>query len=504
MKRIILIMLLPLAFFQISLAACGKDLTVQNEYPNPPADIESSSVKLPKLIGDNMVLQRNATVSLWGWASAGEVVSINASWENISHSATTGSDGKWQLEISTPDAGGPWMLTFSDSKGKITVKNVLTGDVWFCCGQSNMEMPLKGYKYLPVKGGLEAISMARTDMPIRIYNDNMLKGKWNVRYSKVPESDTETSWEECSSAALTDLSAVAYWFGEYLQKALNVPIGIISSSIGGSRVEAWMSRKAVSSFPEFDLSILDNNEKIDNAKITPCVLYNSKVAPFLKFAIKGIIWYQGESNHYKPQLYSRTFPAFVADLREGWGKADLPFYYVETAPYCYENPDATLGVQIREVQWKSMPKIPYSGVVTTMDLGEKNNIHPDNKKPVSERLAMLALARTYGRTGFTYMPPVYKSIEIKDGKVYVDFDYAEMGLKPRNIELDGFEIAGSDKVFHPATAKITGSPYRLVVSSEDVPSPVAVRYAFRNWAEPSFFNIYGLPVPSFRTDDWKL
>jgi sialate O-acetylesterase len=263
-----------------------------------------------------------------------------------------------------------------------------------------------------------------------------------------------------------------------------------------------MSREAISSFGDINLSILDNLEPVKNPTATPCVLYNAKIAPLLNFTIKGFLWYQGESNRSNADQYASLMPAFVKDLRQKWGVGDFPFYFVQIAPFNYEGADGTSAARFREIQFQNMKDIPHSGMAVTMDVGHPVFIHPMDKETVGNRLAYWALAQAYGKTGFGYLSPEYKSMERKDSKIYIDFANAPGGISPMWTALKGFEIAGEDKVFHPANAEIETANARLAVSSEDVPNPVAVRYLYKNYAEASLFSIYGIPVTPFRTDNW--
>jgi len=232
------------------------------------------------------------------------------------------------------------------------------------------------------------------------------------------------------------------------------------------------------------------------------VLYNAKIAPLTNFTIKGFLWYQGESNRSNVDLYARLMPAFVRDIREKWNIGEFPFYFVQIAPFKYEGADSISAARLREVQLRNMTDIPNSGMVTTMDIGNPVFIHPVDKETVGERLALWALGASYGRKGFEYAPPVYKAMEKKDKRIYIDFYHAERGIYPMWTALKGFEIAGEDKLFYPANAEIETSTTRLVVWSDKVPAPVAVRYAYKNFAESSIFGLSGLPVAPFRTDKW--
>ena len=263
-----------------------------------------------------------------------------------------------------------------------------------------------------------------------------------------------------------------------------------------------MSREALKVFPSVNLSMLDNGQPVKSLHTEPTVLFNAKVAPLTKFAIKGFLWYQGESNRSNYKLYKDLVPAFVKDLRNRWGRGDLPFYYVEIAPFDYEGANDISAARLREVQATHMKSIPNSGMVTTLDIGNHVFIHPMDKATVGQRLAWWALGKTYGLKGFGYAPPIYKSMEIKEHKVYINVENAGNGLCPMWTPLKGFEIAGEDRVFHPASAEIETKTCRLAVSSPEVPNPVAVRYGYHNYAEAYVFNIEGLPLVPFRTDNW--
>jgi sialate O-acetylesterase len=448
-----------------------------------------------------MVLQQQAEVKLWGWANPNTKVRITTSWDKKSYSITSDDKGNWLQKVKTPEAGGPFQIIFNDGE-KTMLTDILIGEVWFCSGQSNMEMPMQGFDRQPVKGGNTVIAKAKPAVPIRIFNPDVENGKRIRQLSKQPQVDCKGVWTLNNPENVATTSAAAYYFACYLQEVLDIPVGIIVSSLGGSSVEAWMSREAIQNFKEFDLSILDNDIEVKNPQKTPCVLYNAKIAPFLNYTIKGFLWYQGESNRLEPDLYARLMPAFVSDLRLRWNIGEFPFYFVQIAPYKYDNPEGTSAARLREVQSQHMTDIPNSGMVSTLDIGNINFIHPVNKETVGERLALWALGGTYGMKGFEYATPIYKSMEKKEQKIYINFKNAERGICPMWTDLKGFEIAGADKVFYPAKAEIETSTARLAVSSEKVADPVAVRYAYKNYAEASVFGVSGIPVSSFRTDNW--
>jgi sialate O-acetylesterase len=460
-----------------------------------------AKVKLPSILADNMVLQQQSAVKLWGLAAGNSKIKIICSWDKKSHVTTADNQGNWKIDVNTPAAGGPYEISISDGE-KLVLSNILIGEVWFCSGQSNMEMPMQGFDRQPTKGGNDLIANANINVPIRIFNTDVVDGKRIRQFSKQVQTDIKGAWLLNSPENVAFTSAAAYYFAKYTREVLNVPVGIIISSLGGSAVEPWMSREAIEPFKEVDLSILDNDAEIKSPQQIPCVLYNAKIAPLLNYKIKGMLWYQGESNRMNPDLYSKLMSAFVKDLRSKWDSGEFPFYYVQIAPFKYEGVDSISGVRIREVQTQNMKDIPNSGMVSTLDIGSINFIHPADKETVGKRLAWWALGQTYQLKGIDYATPIYKSMEIKEQKIYINFKNADRGISPMWTDLKGFEIAGADKVFYPAKAEIETKTARLAVSSEKVPSPVAVRYAYKNFVEPSIFGLSGIPVPSFRTDNW--
>ena len=460
-----------------------------------------AKVKLPSVLASNMVLQQQSEVKLWGSTNANTKVKISTSWDKKLYSTVSDDKGNWLQKVKTPAAGGPYEIIFNDGE-KTILSNVLIGEVWFCSGQSNMEMPMQGFDRQPTKGGNDVIVKAKVSTPIRIFNTDVVDGKRIRQVSKQPQSDCKGSWGVNNPENVAVTSAAAYYFASYIQEVLDVPVGIIVSSLGGSSVQAWISRETISSFKDVNLTILDNNEEIKNPQGTPCCLYNAKVAPLLNYTIKGYLWYQGESNRTSPDLYAKLMPAFVKDMRTRWDVGEFPFYYVQIAPYKYDHPDSTSSARLREVQAQNMTDIPNSGMVSTMDIGSLNFIHPVDKETVGKRLAWWALGKTYGIKGIDYATPIYKSMERKENKIYINFLNGERGITPMWTDLKGFEVAGADKVFYPAKAEIDTKTTRLAVWCDKVPEPVAVRYAYKNYAEASIFGISGIPVPSFRTDNW--
>lgn len=463
-----------------------------------------AKVTLPAIWSSDMVLQQQSDVLLRGTTDRSRTVKVWTSWDGKTSPAKPSADGSWSVMLRTPAAGGPYEIRIDDGD-VLTLGNLLVGEVWFCSGQSNMEMPVQGFDRQPVEGCLDVIARAKPSTPIRIFSMDRCPDGVNLmrQYNKHPQQDCKGMWLTHTPEGVAVASAAAYFFAAYLEEVLEVPVGIINSTWGGSRIEAWMSREAIAPFGR-DLSFLDREEDIQAPWNAPTALFNAKVSPLLNFPIRGMLWYQGESNRDNAAEYERLMPAMIADYRAKWNVGEFPVYFVEIAPYAYEGNDGTSAARFREAQMKNWRDIPMSGMVSTVDIGMANSIHPVNKKTVGRRLAIYALGQTYGMKGFGYASPVYRSMEIAGGKIYINLDNAGNGPCPMWTSLKGFEIAGEDRVFHPAFAEVETSTCRLAVSSPDVPSPVAVRYAYRNVPEYSVYNIYGLPLVPFRTDDWPL
>ncbi|MBR4755584.1 MAG: sialate O-acetylesterase [Bacteroidales bacterium] len=455
-----------------------------------------AKVTLPSFIGDNMVLQQNCDAAIWGWTDSGKKVTISTTWTGVKFTADPDANGKWFLRIPTPKAGGPYKIFINDGE-KLTLENILIGEVWFCSGQSNMEMPVKGFNSQPVEGSSEFIMGANPSTPIRMCTIQK-KG------SLTPLTESVGSWEENTPEAVAKTSAAAYFFAVRLQKSLGVPVGLLISDWGGSTIETWISREVMSEkfAGEFDLGFLDGTEMPERPMHTPCTLFNGQVNPLIPFTFKGMLWYQGESNRGRAEQYIRLQKEYVAMMRDLFENPDAPFYFVQIAPYPYNDPDGWVSGYLCEAQAKSLDVIPNSGMAATLDIGEYGTIHPCKKQEVGYRLAYLALVKDYGLKGIDPVSPTYESVKFENGKAVVTMKVDNMGLAPMGQELDGFEVAGQDKVFHKAKGWVSGKT--VVVSSPEVENPVAVRYGFRNWTVGTLFNCYGIPVGPFRTDNWDL
>lgn len=458
----------------------------------------SAKIKLPWFFSDNMVLQQNTQAAIWGWARPGSTVQLTSSWNRKKYSIQTDPSGQWKTKLATPAAGGPFEISISDGETLI-IKNILIGEVWLCSGQSNMEMPMKGFRDQPVTGSNDAIFHSANNQ-IRMYTVPRAVKTTNQDFT--PPAD----WKTAGPETVSNFSAVAWFYGNLLQEQLHVPIGLINISYGGSSAEAWMSPEGLKPFPELPVPLPADSSKSNNR--TPTTLYYGMLKPFIGYTIKGCMWYQGESNNGRPDQYEKLFPAMVKQWRDEFGQGDFPFYFVQIAPYNYRNNANAVSVAelkansayLRDAQRKAVSQIPNSGMVVLMDNGEEFNIHPADKGTVGKRLAYLSLAETYQFKGYAYQSPAFDSLLIKGNMATVKFRYVPNGLTSYGKTLTQFEIAGSDKIYRPATAYIRNGT--VLLSSPLVPAPVAVRYAFRDFIVGELFSTEGYPVSSFRTDDW--
>ncbi|MEQ8239392.1 MAG: sialate O-acetylesterase [Cyclobacteriaceae bacterium] len=455
----------------------------------------SAKVKLPAIVSSHMVLQRNTTVVLWGWADANEKIIIKASWLKKPLSLKADNSGNWRVEVKTNDSKVPQTITIKDQSSKIVLEDILFGEVWLCSGQSNMFQPVKGYSQGQPTSNAMMASVKAKFANVRLFSVDREK-------AKEPLSDLKgyKAWEKANANNVMDFSAVGWFFGQQLQEILDVPVGIIHSSYGGTPVRAWMSKESVSPFENVDLSDL-KLEKIAAGK--PTILYNAMIQPLIPYTIKGVLWYQGEANRRQPGKYKKYLSAMVSDWRARWGIGDFPFYFVQIAPFDYK-PGKFKAVNtafMREAMAECVDLIPNSGIAITMDIGDEKRIHPPFKKEVADRLLLLALEQTYGFDHVDGKSPKYESMQVVNDTIKLSFKHAETGLFAYD-KLLGFEIAGEDQVFYPAEAMIENGN-SVVVYSEEVKQPVAVRYAWRNWVKGTLFDNNLLPASSFRTDDWE-
>ena len=460
-----------------------------------------AKVKLPSLVGDGMVLQRNTQVKFWGTTDRKAPVTVETSWDGKKYKTRPGSDGAWCVEVSTPDAGGPFTVSISDGE-KITLKDILVGEVWVCSGQSNMEMPVGGWPHQPVQDAFRHIADAGSTPLLRMFTVAR-------NNASAPQEDCSGEWKHSTPENLPWFSATAYFFGKTLSSYLpGVPVGLIATDWGGTPIEAWLSVGALEATPGIDVERAKQNRWME---VTTGQLFNGMIYPLRHYAARGFIWYQGEANLGNSADYAAITCAMVNEWRTLWGKADMPYYLVQIAPYSYDVPDGRNLPLLVEQQYRIPSMLPYSAVAPTTDIGHRDCIHPPYKKEVGERLAWLALSRDYGVNGLP-STPLYKDMKVEDGKIRLSFsglggagNCFRVHGPQKQLVLGGFEIAGKDRVWHPASAWIEWDKNEIMVFSTEVPDPAAVRYAFRNWPEgANVVTDYGVPLPPFRTDDWPV
>ena len=473
--------------------------SAQNQQQKPTALAISGAFK------NHMVLQRETEAVIWGTGVPGRKVSVMGTWDNKVYRVSSDKDGKWQTKMKTTKAGGPYQVHVGDGKKEITLNDVLLGDVWICGGQSNMQWKMRGFG---VNHWKEDVQKAKLPM-IRLCDVPQVLG--------LEEQDNvSASWKVCSPNSVMTFSAVGYFFGSRLHKELNVPIGLISTNWGGSSAEAWASEEVLrKQFPEFKSAFAKYPGQLQEGGATyrgknkprwlnqrsPSACYNSMIKPLLPFSCRGVIWYQGESNVKAPEQYQTLFPAMIQDWRDRWGQGDLPFYFVQIAPFHYKTNPMSAAF-LREAQGMAL-SLPNTGMVVTMDIGDPTNIHPKVKKPVSERLALLALKHTYGKSELIASGPVYSEQKIKGKKIRLSFTEIGGGLASRDGEpLTHFTIAGSNGKFVPANAEIDGDT--IVVQSPQISKPKAVRFGWGSADMPNLMNKEGLPASSFRTDNYPI
>ncbi|RPH94235.1 MAG: sialate O-acetylesterase [Calditrichaeota bacterium] len=440
-----------------------------------------AKVTLPALFADHMVLQQNSEIVVWGWAKPMEVITVIGSWDRKAVQTSADSRADWRVTLKTPAAGGPHTLTILGSN-TIVLQDVLIGEVWLCSGQSNMEWSAAA----GINNGVQETFNAHAPA-IRLFQVPQ-------RSASASQLDVDAEWQTCTPATMVDFSAVAYFFGRELNLQLQIPVGLINSSWGGTPAETWMNPAVINADTEFAAAAAEIAE-MPWCPVKSGSAYHAMIAPLIPFRIAGVIWYQGESNTQHALLYRRLFPALIANWRSEWG-VEFPFYYVQIAPYEYGTP--LIGAVLRESQLKSL-SVPNTGMVVISDIGNINDIHPRNKQDVGKRLANWALARTYQKE-IVFSGPLYREMRVEGDKIRIYFDYAEEGLVCSGASLTHFEIAGDDRQFHQAEAKIDKNT--VLVFAREVKNPLAVRFAWSNTATPNLLNSAGLPASCFRTEEW--
>lgn len=473
------------------------------------AGASRADVSLPALVADNMVLQQSAPIRVFGKADPGESVVVTI--QNRRAQTTAGPDGNWLTTLDPLAAGGPFALVVQ-GKNRIDLKNVLVGEVWVCSGQSNMEWSLRN-SFEPEKH-----IAAAANTRIRLFNVPNTK-------ADAPREAVTATWQECTPETVAGFSAVGYFFGRDLQKARNVPVGLIQSDWGGSPAEAWTPEPVLAADPilkpvidnypgaiqRHQQQLADYPAVVEKAKTEnkpaprrpgtpwkPGELFNGMIAPLTKYTIKGALWYQGESNAGRAAQYRTLLPAMIKSWRDAWQIKDFPFLIVQLAPFSAGNVEGTNYAELREAQEHTARTLGGVGTVVITDVGEENDIHPKKKEPVGARLALLARQMVY-KEKVVARGPTFKSLKTENNRALVRFDNVGAGLEAREGALSGFTVAGPDGKFVPASATLVGKD-TVAVSAPDVLQPAHVRFGFRNFPVVNLWNKDGLPAVPFRTD----
>ncbi len=505
-----------------------------------------AEVNLPAFISDNMVLQRSRPATIWGWADAGEEITTSVSWCEMSWTVKADENGRWQYKMTPPEAGGgPYNMTIA-GENMLHIDNILVGEVWLCSGQSNMQMAVRS-----AENSSEEISDA--DYPaIRFFT--VAK-----KVAEEPQRNCGGDWRPCGSNTVGSFSAAGYFFGRKIHSELGVAVGLIDSTWGGTPAESWMSeealksdsyfepileryREAVAKYPQvkadFERKLAEWKNDVNEAKAqrkepphkpqpprcplhyqSPMGLYNAMISPLMPFSIRGVVWYQGEANAGRAYQYRKLFPSLILSWREEWGLGDFPFYYVQIAPLrCHRGSfsyEPFTAAELREAQLMTMSSVPNTGMVVTTDITDLNDIHPRNKQEVGRRLALWALSKTYGNEDIVYSGPILKSMKRVKHAIFLpdearekveillrlNFEHTDGGLTSKGGPLTGFEVAGNNREYFSAKARIHGDT--ITVWSDKVDNPVEARFGWRNDGVPNLFNKAGLPASPFCTDDWQ-
>jgi len=476
----------------------------------------SAMVECAGIFGDQMVLQQGLPTPIWGRAAPDEAVVVQFQGQ-VESAVATG--GRWLVVLDPLRPGGPDNLVVSGQQNTIVLRNVLVGEVWLCSGQSNM-----AYRLELTRSAAEAVAAAGR-YPIRLLSIPK-------EHSQLPRPDLSLAWQPATPETVTSFSAVGYYFGAALAESRKVPIGLIDASAGGTPIEAWMSRaaieqagdatalltyqRAMSSWDQAARRAREDQAAYDQAaaaaaqtgrpatpppfdetKRMPTVQYNGLIAPWQPYAIRGVLWYQGESNVDRPAAYRNLLTHLIADWRSGFGQPDLPFLVVQLPGYQAPGARVAAWAEVREAQLLTSLFVPRTGLVVTCDLGESDNLHPRLKKPVADRAANAARALVYGEP-VPYAGPVYETMTVESSRARLRFRSGPGGLRSSNGPLDGFAVAGADGFFYPAQAVIQDG--EVLVFSADVPAPRAVRYGWGNVPRGNLTDAYGNPASPFRTD----
>lgn len=466
--------------------------------------LSAQPLQLAHLFSDHMVLQRETTAPVWGWGEPGKTVAVTPSWNNVPVKARVADDGTWRVEIPTGPAGGPYTLTVKCGKESLTVSDVMLGEVWVCSGQSNMEMPMRGFGFQQVDGFRDHLLEAAE------YADRIRLFDIKSDTTHVVQADVANVWELTQPDAYAKTSAVAYLFAKRLTRNLGVPVGIIVNAWGGSRIEPWMTMESVENagIPADELARI--KELHETAGLYPngvATCWNGRMAPIAGYAAKGFLWYQGCSN-IGQACYDKLQCAMVKLWRDAWGAGDeMPFIFALLAPYDHSKADGRWRPNFVRTQMNAAAITPNSYAVCLETLGDEVTIHPPKKAEVADMMVLRALSSVYGlQVGMPIDYPEPRSIEyLEDGRVKIQFTNVWSNLQSISArKIVGFELAGEDRAFYLADAQVDWDGQTVYVKCDEVPRPVAVRYSFRNWMGANLQTSYGIPVPPFRSDDWPL
>jgi sialate O-acetylesterase len=451
----------------------------------------SAEVRVPSVIGSHMVLQRDEAVPIWGWAEAGEAVTVEFHGKKVS--AKADKDGRWEVKLPASKANSKGAKLTIKGSNEIVLEDVLVGEVWLCSGQSNMEWTVSRSS-----NAKEEIANGKHPLIRHIKVPHKLSLK--------PEKDVPTSgWQVCAPNTVANFTAVGYYFGRHLMNELDVPVGLLGSNWGGTRIEPWTPAEGFKAVPALKESHADKLKQFASGKTgrgTPTHMYNAMISPLIPYGIRGAIWYQGESNNGDGNLYHEKMKALIAGWRSVWNKPDLSFYYVQLAPFKYRGDPKRLP-GIWQAQLDTL-KVPNTGMAVTTDITTLGNIHPPNKQDVGKRLALWALAKNYGQDKLVYSGPIFEKANHSDGdkKKSITVHFKKLGGQGHGLKTTDnkkpthFEVAGKDGVWHPAEAIIVYGDH-LIVKSEMVEEPLNVRFGWNQLATPNLVNREGLPASPF-------
>lgn len=425
---------------------------------------------------------------LRGTAEPGRQVVVRCSWESNDRIVKTAEDGSWHIALDTPEASFEPQWIEVREENTIRLDDILIGEVWLCSGQSNMEMPMRGFPSQPVEGAAAEIAASLKYKGLRLFTVGRC-------CADTPQSGCRGVWSQATPRQVANFSAVAYLFGRRLTETLDVPVGLIVSSYGGSRIESWMDAETIAKFDPKDYIA-----HADKPYRDPCKLYNGMIEPLTGYAVRGVVWLQGESNRRNAHVYAPMLRELMALWRRKQAQPELPFIVCQIAPCPYHGEGKLGGARLIEAQIKATDADSHAWMVGTSDIGDEHLGHYPKKDKVAERVFYSALVNVYGIEGLPASGPTVSRVDYIEGGAIVHFDHAERGLNPLNRPITGFELAGADGIYHPATARVGTARSTVEVRSAVVPAPCALRYAFADWHRIDLYNHAGLPAFPYRSD----